>query len=94
MRKPVDADLGARYALSHCTEAWRYDRAMWQRHLAAAERDLAEAQRHVTRQCQTVTELEQGGYDTTMARAILTQLEATLKLHIEDRDRLQADLSR
>jgi hypothetical protein len=68
------------------------DRAMWQRHLAVAERDVAEAQRHVTRQCQIVAELEQGGYDTTMARALRTHLEATLALHIKDRDQLQADL--
>ena len=62
------------------------DRAMWQRHLAVAER-------HVARQRQIVAELEQGGYDATMPRALLMQLEATLKLYIEDRDRLQADLS-
>ena len=70
------------------------DRAMWQRHLAVAERHVAEAQRHVARQRQIVAELEQGGYDTTTAKAILTQFEATLKLHTEDRDRLQADLAR
>jgi hypothetical protein len=70
------------------------DRAMWQRHLAVAERHVVEAQRHLTRQRQIVAELEQGGYDTTMARALVRQLEATLKLHMEDRDQLQADLSR
>jgi hypothetical protein len=70
------------------------DRAMWQRHLAVAERHLVEAQRHVTRQREIVAELEQGGYDTTMAKTLLIQLEETLKLHLEHRDRLQADLSR
>ena len=70
------------------------DRAMWQRHLAVAERHVAEAQRHVASQRQIVAELEQGGYDATMPRALLMQLEATLKLYIEDRDRLRADLSR
>jgi hypothetical protein len=70
------------------------DRAMWRRHLAVAERHVAENQRHITHQRQIVAELEQGGYDTSIARALLTQFEATQKLHIEDRDRLQADLSR
>jgi len=70
------------------------DRLMWQRHLAIAERHVGEARGHVSHQRQIIAELEQGGYDTTMGRAILTQLEATLKLYIEDRDRLQADLSR
>jgi hypothetical protein len=70
------------------------DRAMWERHLAIAERHVGEARGHISHQRQIIAELEQGGHDTTMARAILTQLEATLKLHIEDRDRLQADLSR
>ena len=59
------------------------DRAMWQRHLAVAERHVAEAQRHVASQRQIVAELDKAGM----------QLEATLKLYIEDRDRLQADLS-
>jgi len=69
------------------------DRAMWQRHLAIAERHVGETRGHISHQRQIVAELEQGGYDTTMAKAILTQFEATLKLHIGDRDRLQADLS-
>jgi hypothetical protein len=70
------------------------DRAMWQRHLAVAERHVAETQSHITNQRQIVAELEQGGYDTTIARALLRQFEATQKLHIEDREWLQADLSR
>jgi hypothetical protein len=70
------------------------DRAMWQRHLAVAERHVAETQRHITHQRQIVAELEQGGYDTTIARALLRQFEVTQKLHIEDREWLQADLSR
>jgi len=70
------------------------DRAMWQRHLAIAERHVGEARGHISHQRQIVAELEQGGYDTTTAKAILTQFEATLKLHTEDRDRLQADLAR
>jgi len=70
------------------------DRLMWQRHLAIAERHVGAARGHISHRRQIVAELEQGGHDTTMAKAILTQLEAMLKLHIEDRDRLQADLSR
>ena len=70
------------------------DRAMWQRHLAIAERHVGEARGHISHQRQIVAELEQGGHNTTMAKAILRQLEATLKLHTEDRDRLQADLAR
>jgi hypothetical protein len=70
------------------------DRAMWQRHLAIAERHVGEARGHISHQRQIVAELEQGGHNTTMAKAILRQLEATLKLHIENRDRLQAELSK
>ena len=70
------------------------DRAMWQRHLALAEQHVAEGRHHISHQRQIVAELEQGGYDTSIARALLRQFEATQKLHIEDRDRLQADLSR
>jgi hypothetical protein len=70
------------------------DLAMWQRHLAIAERHVGEARGHISHQRQIVAELEQGGYATTMSKAILTQFEALLKLYIEGRDRLQADLSR
>ena len=64
------------------------NRAMWQQHLAQAERHVAEARRHVARQHQIVFELTRDGYDATKAKAILTTLEATLKLHTADLDRL------
>ena len=70
------------------------DRAMWQEHLALAERHVAEGRRLVARQRQIVVDLGGVGYDTTTAQAVLAQFETTLMRHIEDRDRLKADLSR
>ena len=70
------------------------DRRMLQQHLALAERHVAEGRQHVSRQRQIIFELRRDGHDTTMARGLLEQFKDTLKLHIEDRDRLKAEVSR
>ena len=69
------------------------DRAMWQQHLALAERQVLEATRRVARQRQIVAEVE-GDDDAIRAKALLAQLELVLKFQIQERDRLQADLAR
>ena len=67
---------------------------MWEQHLAIAERHVIASQHHVARQRQIVFELERDGHGATTARALLAEFKTSLKLHVEDRDRLKADLSR
>jgi len=67
---------------------------MWEQHLAIAERHLAEARQHVVRQRQVIFEFRRDAHNTTRAQALLATFKATLKLHVEDRDRLKAELSR
>jgi len=68
------------------------DRAMWEQHLALTERHIAQAHRHIANQHQIVAELKRDGYDLTRAQELLAECEATLKRHLEHRDRLKADL--
>ena len=67
---------------------------MWEQHLTIAERHVGEARQHVAHQRQIIFELRRDGHDTTTAQALLATFKATLKLHIEDRDQLKAELSR
>jgi hypothetical protein len=67
---------------------------MLEDHLALAERHVSEADGHVGRQLQRVLELERDGHDTQQARELLRQFSDLRALHIADRDRLRAELSR
>jgi hypothetical protein len=55
---------------------------------------VAEARQHIVRQRQIIFELRRCGHNTTTAQAVLATFKATLRAHIEDRDRLKAELSR
>ena len=90
----IDAAIGGtvRFCVGPRLDAM--DRAMWQEHLAIAERHVAEARQHIVRQRQIIFELRRCGHNTTTAQAVLATFKATLRAHIEDRDRLKAELSR
>lgn len=70
------------------------DRAMMQRHLAQAEWRVAEAEAHLARQRALVRNLERDGHGARAARVFLRSLEETHALHLEDRDRIRAQLGR
>lgn len=68
---------------------------------ADAEQQLAQCERHVTqgwlmieRQQTIVAELERGGHDATLARALLAEFHRALKMHIGDCDRVRVELAR
>jgi hypothetical protein len=69
------------------------DREMIERHLALAKSHVQEGQRHIEDQQRILAELERDGHDTTEARRLLSVLEQTQRLHVEDRARLSSELA-
>lgn len=69
------------------------DRPMLEEHLAQAERHVLEGERHVDEQRERVFMLQRDGHDTTEALLLLGQFEELLGLHVQDRDRLIAELA-
>ncbi len=68
------------------------DRAMWQGHLAPAERHVALGEEHVAPQHEIVARPERGKHDSTAARRFLRQLHELQALHVGHRDRLRKGL--
>jgi hypothetical protein len=68
------------------------DRAVWQEHLAQAERHLVEAEKRVARQREIVAELERAGHRATAARGMLAAFERLLAMHLADCSRLRKEL--
>lgn len=69
------------------------DKTMILDHLALAERHVAQGRRHVAHQKQIISDLENGGHDTAVARSLLLNFKDVLKMHIADRDRLKKELA-
>jgi hypothetical protein len=61
--------------------------------LRQAQSHIAEGEAHVRRQQTIITELENDGHDSTLARQILATIEKTQALHVEARDQLIKELS-
>lgn len=68
------------------------DRAIWQEHLAQAERHVAQGEGHIAKQRAIIANLERDGHDARVARDLLRQLEEMQALHIATRDRLRQEL--
>jgi hypothetical protein len=68
------------------------DRDVLRLHLELAERHVAEGERHLARQREIVAELAGDGHDLASAKSLLAQFEAMQRSHIEDRDRIRAEL--
>jgi hypothetical protein len=62
-------------------------------HLEMAERHVAEGEQHLARQRKLIAELERDGHDTALAIELLHEFERTQASHIEERDRIRAELS-
>jgi hypothetical protein len=69
------------------------DRAAARQHLELAKRHVADGQLRVTAQLALVARLERQGYDTHQAKTLLHQLEETLSLQLQTRDRIAEELS-
>jgi hypothetical protein len=69
------------------------DRQLKLAHLAQARRHVAQGEEHVARQTRLVAELERDGHDTSAARRLLAQFIVMQSMHIEDCNRLEAELS-
>jgi hypothetical protein len=73
------------------------DRGMLEQRLAEAERHVALGEKHLARQREILQDLRVKGRDILEAERLLTNMEASQRLHIEGRDRIAreiADLNR
>ena len=62
--------------------------------LETADRHVARAEKHVLEQEERLSNLRLKGADTTLAEELLTEFNASLKLHRTDRDYIAAELAR
>ena len=62
--------------------------------LELAERHVAEGAQHLARQHDLIAALARDGHDTTSALELLRTFEDAQAHHIENRDRIRAELSR
>ena len=69
------------------------DHQLVEGHLAQAERHVAEGEQHIARQRELIDEMKRDGRDITMAVELLQTFERTQASHVEDRDRIRAELS-
>jgi hypothetical protein len=69
------------------------DRQMILVHLAAASRHAVQCEQHVARQRELVEQMERRGQDSSLAKQTLQQFEASLAMHVADRDRLEKQLA-
>ncbi|HEX5162430.1 MAG TPA: hypothetical protein VFV88_11970 [Steroidobacteraceae bacterium] len=61
--------------------------------LELAERHVAEGAQHLARQHALIAELARDGHDTTTALELLRTFEQAQANHIENRDRIRAEMS-
>jgi hypothetical protein len=69
------------------------NRAMLLQHLAVADRHVAQGEAHLARQEALISELDRDGHNTTDAWALLKTMRNTQALHLQDRDRILAELA-
>jgi hypothetical protein len=69
------------------------ERELLKQHLVLAEKHIAEGIAHVERQRQIVEGLERDGQDVGRSADLLALFEETLRTHIDERDRLVAELA-
>jgi len=62
-------------------------------HLLEAERRVSEGERLVEHQRMRVEKRRREGHHTQLAMQLLTEMEESLRLHIQDRDRLRQGLA-
>ena len=62
-------------------------------HLEVAERHVAEGAQHIARQHDLIAELQRDGHETATAVELLRTFEQSQANHIENRDRIRAELS-
>jgi phytoene dehydrogenase-like protein len=60
-------------------------------HLLEAERHVSEGERLVEHQRRTVEKRRRDGHHTELALQLLEEMEESLRLHIQDRDRLRRE---
>jgi hypothetical protein len=61
------------------------------RHLVEAERHVSEGERLVEHQRRAVEKRRRDGRHTELAMQLLDEMEESLRLHIQDRDRLRRE---
>jgi len=62
-------------------------------HLAQAEVHVVQGAKHVKRQRQLLKDLARNGHDTTGSSAMLNLFKELHDVHVQDRDRLRAELA-
>jgi hypothetical protein len=70
------------------------DRETARQHLELANKHVAGGERRVEAQTALLAKLKRDGHDTTQAIAFLEQLERTLALQVQTRERIVGELGR
>lgn len=60
-------------------------------HLVEAERHVSERERLVEHQRKTIEKRRRDGHHTELAMQLLHEMEESLRLHVQDRDRLRRE---
>ena len=60
-------------------------------HLVEAERHVSDWERLVAHQRRTIAKRRRDGHHTELAMQLLEEMEGSLRLHIQDRDRLRQE---
>jgi|SRR5687767_245194 len=68
------------------------DRALIMSCLQAAEAEVAKSERLIVNQCKLIWSLERAGEDATRAIALFREMERRQLEHLDDRERLLAEL--
>ena len=68
------------------------DRPALEKHLMRVNADLARCRKHIARQRQIVSDLEQSGGDSKTALAVLREAEASQAVFAAEADRLEQEL--
>ena len=69
------------------------DKAMVERHLAAAERHIVRGEQRIARQHEIIAALEHEGHDLVVAKKVLDQLVKTQATFVAHRDQVKQELA-
>ena len=69
------------------------ERRLAEEHFTLAEKHVSEGERLVEHQRKTIDERRREGHDVELPVKVLAEMEESLRLHIEGRDRLLRELT-
>jgi len=88
-----DPNSATTLEIKHVPNGARMDPKLIMDHLAQAEVYVAQGANHMKRQRQLLEDLARDGHDTKGSSALLDLFKELQDLHVQDRDRLRAELA-